>query len=343
MKRAMHKLCRWKRVHSAMFCFSVLCSSLACANDAINNTTSLAADKTEQDNEEERSWWQDTHHVMSRTIGGWSNNMDAFLSGRPSLGASESQIQMRFGSIFNEGGITEENTTGFFNLNAQLKLPNTQDRLRLVIESDGNALTPENVRGESTEGDSVISSAFQSSFSTAVRFVKSDLGADFDLGVLIDFPFDPFMRLRFSQGHEYSNWQWWQKQEAFAYYSDGIGARYGIGASHQVTENLNYGADFSTVWLDQDGLFYTRENFFLHHVINEKNQFSYQLSFFQSGEHSVEPDTVLYNLQYERFIYQDWLIGQIKPQFTHESENDFEGEFSLTLSMAILLGPEYLH
>jgi len=342
MIKERHKLCCWKSSQYVIFYFNVLFSSIACASDGINNMVLPSSEGSQEVDGIELPWWQDTHQVMSRTIGSWSNNMDSFLSGKPNLGASESQLQIRLGSIFNED-INKENTTGFFELDAQLKLPNTQDRLRLVIESDGESLTPEAVRNESSEDGNVISSAFQSSFSTAVRFVKADLGADFDLGVLVDFPFNPFARLRFKQGKEYSQWQWWQKQEAFAYYSEGIGFRYGLGVGHKITKKINYGADFSAVWLDQEGLFYTRENFFLHHVINDKNQLSYQLSFLQSGDSSIEADTVLYNVQYERFIYQDWLIGQIKPQFTHESENDFEGEFSLILSMAILLGPEYLH
>jgi hypothetical protein len=287
----------------------------------------------------ESLWWQDTHQTVSKTIGSWSNNMDSFLSGRPSLSSSDSQVEVRFGPIFDE----DESTTGFFDLHAQLQLPNTQERLRLVIESNGDSLTPENVRNESTEQNDVVSSALQSSLSAAVRYIQADIGADFDIGILVDFPLDPFMRLRFTQGDDKASWRWWQKQEAFAYYSKGVGARYSLGGDYKLTSSLSYGADLSVAWLDLDGLFYARENFFLRHSINDKNRLSYQLSFLQSGEHELAPDTILYNVQYERFLYEDWLIGQVKPQFTHEEEEDYKGEFSLTLSLAILLGPEYLH
>ncbi|MGJ8648698.1 MAG: hypothetical protein ACSHXJ_17590 [Marinomonas colpomeniae] len=283
-------------------------------------------------------WWQHTHQSVSEIIGSWSNNMDTFLSGKPSLGKSDSQVEIRFGPI-----LDKDATTGFFEFHAQLKLPNTKDRLRLVIESDGDSITPENVRNEATENSSVINSALESNFSAAVRYIKSDLGADIDVGVLVDFPLNPFLRLRFRQHDREGSWTWHQKQEAFAYYSEGLGVRYGLGVNHQFSSSLNYGSDFSIVWLDNKGLFYARENFFIHHYVNSKNKLSYQLSFLQSGEDELIPDSFLYNLQYERFLHEDWLIGQVKPQFTHEAEENYSGNFSLTLSLVILFGPKYVH
>jgi len=321
---------------------TVFLSSPAWSEDALGvvplEQTEVQSDSSAEDEIKDLPWWQTTHSTVSRTIGSWSNNMDAFLSGRPSLSSSESQVQIRFGPI-----VEEDPTTGFFDLHAQWELPNTKDRLHLVIESNGDSLTPENVRNEASEQSNVLSSALESSLSTAVRFVRSDLGADFDAGILVSFPLDPFVRLRFTQGTNNAQFRWWQKQEAFAYYSQGVGARYVLGVDYRQTASVNYGTDFSLVWLGVDDLFYARENLFLHHVINDRNRLSYQLSFLQSGERQLSSDSFLYNLQYERFLYKDWLIGQIKPQFTHEEEDDYEGVFSLTLSLAILLGPEYLN
>lgn len=288
--------------------------------------------------EEERPWWQTTHTSFSRTIGRWSNSTDAFLSGYDSDGQSDSFVHMRFGPVFKEG-----DSTGFFDFKARMKLPNTEKRLRVELSSNADSLAPESERGEASEQDSVLTSALQTSFSAAIQFVRDDLGSDFDMGVLVDFPLDPFMRLRFNQGYSHEGWSWYQKQEAFAYYSKGVGARYGIGATIYPSEQYHYGADFSVVWLDQEGEFFGRENLFAYQVLDDKNNLSYQLSFLQSGEHSLESDSVLYFVQYERRFYRDWLSAQIKPQVTHEAEEDYKGAWSLTLSMVILLGPQYLN
>lgn len=287
---------------------------------------------------DETSWWLSSHETVSKTIGNWSTNIDSFLSGEQSQQSSDSNVQIRFGSVLEKG-----ESAGFFDFSAKLRLPNTQDRLRLVVESESDSLAPESLRGESSQQDSVVSSALKTSISAAVRYIEEDIGLDVDAGIKVDFPLDPFLRFRLKQGEVIGSFEWWQKQEAFAYYSKGVGARYGVGVGYATSPTLNFGMDFGTTWLDKEGLFYVRENFSIQHRVNEKNRLGYQLSFLQSGEHNIEPDSYLYNVQYERLLYKDWLIGQIKPQMTHEAEDDYDGVFSLTLSLAILLGPEYLH
>ena len=292
----------------------------------------------ESSDEGQVSWWLDSHESFSKTIGNWSTNMDSFLSGSQSSQQSDSNVQIRFGSVFNE-----DKSTGFFDFRTRLKLPNTQDRLRLIVESEPDSLAPESLRGESSQQNTLIDSALKSSVSAAVRYIEDDIGLDVDAGIRVDFPLDPFLRLRLKQGEVVDQWEWWQKQEAFAYYSKGIGARYGIGLGYVVTPTLDLGTDFGITWLDKEGLFYARENFFIQHQLDDSNRLRYQVSFLQSGEHELEPDSVLYNLQYERLLYKDWLIGQVIPQITHEADEDYEGKLSLTLSLAILLGPKYLH
>ena len=328
-----------------MVCVASLCSLPAFADDAISEAdfpvvveSSESTEGSEPIGKNESAWWLSSHAKVSKTIGSWSSNIDSFLSGKQRVYNSESNLQIRFGSVF--GG---SERSSFFDFRTQLKLPNTQDRLSLVVESEPDTLAPESLRGESSQETTVVNSALKTTISAAVRYIKQDIGMDVDAGVRVDFPLDPFLRLRFKQGDVIGQWNWWQKQEMFAYYSKGVGARYGLGTGYAVTPQFNYGADVGVTWLDKEGLFYARENFFMQHLLNEKNRMAYQLSFLQSGEHSVQPDSFLYNIQYERLIYKDWLIGQIKPQFTHEAEDDYDGTFSLTLSLAILLGPKYLH
>ncbi|MCV2402137.1 hypothetical protein OFY17_04465 [Marinomonas sp. C2222] len=286
----------------------------------------------------DRAWWQVAHQRASSAIGGWSNGMDAFFSGQPSQIASKSHVEIRLGSVFENN-----DTSGLFDLHAKWELPNTKKRLRLVLDSGADTLSPENVTGEVSQQDNVLESALQSSVSAAVRFAKDDLGMDLDVGILVDFPLDPFVRLRFKQGHIKEDWYWYQKQEAFAYYSEGVGARYALGGGYQLASNLSYGLDFSVVWLDKEDSFYAREELFFQHVINERNQLRYELGFLQSGESQLQSDTFYYNFEYNRFLYKNWLSAQIKPQMTHEAEDDYTGDWSLTLSLVVLMGPEYLY
>ena len=323
----------------AMLCLAAFCSlPVSSAEEEVSNTVAQFENSEQVGKNTEPSWWLSSHETVSKTIGSWSTNIDSFLSGTESSQPSDSYLDVRFGTV-----LSGSDRSGFFDFRTRLKLPNTQDRLRLIIESEPDSLAPESLRGESSQQNGIVNSALKSNISAAVRYIQEDIGLDLDAGIKVDFPLDPFLRLRLKQSDVTGSWNWWQNQEAFAYYSKGIGARYGLGLGYATSPTLNFGTDFGVTWLDKEGLFYVRENFIIQHSLNEKNRMAYQLSFLQSGEHSIEPDSFLYNIQYERLLYKDWLIGQVTPQFTHEAEDDYEGAFSLTLSLAILLGPQYLH
>lgn len=324
--------------HITAFCLVTFWPLFAFSAEEAIGDVYTETNASQQEESIEVPWWLGSHETVSKTIGNWSTNIDSFLSGRQSSQDSDSYLEVRFGSV-----LSGSESSGFFDFRTRLKLPNTQDRLRLVIESEPDSLAPESQIGESSQQNGVVNSALKSNISAAVRYIIDDIGLDIDAGIRVDFPLDPFLRLRFKQGDVTEQWSWWQKQEVFAYYSKGVGARYGLGLGYAMSPTLNFGTDFGVTWLDKEGLFYVRENFSIQHKLDDKNRLGYQLSFLQSGEHSIEPDSFLYNVQYERLLYKDWLIGQVKPQFTHEADDDYDGKFSLTLSLAILLGPEYLH
>ncbi|MBJ7536516.1 hypothetical protein [Marinomonas transparens] len=320
----------WQKGLMALCCFCLLPSSL------FADTEDKVIKKTD---EQEFSWWQAAHQSASKTVAIWSSGIDTALSGKASSTPDDSQVKIRFGPIINEDSVS-----GFFDFKARLKLPNTQDRLRLVIESDGDSLLQENVLRESSESGDVVDSALGSRVSAAVRYIKTQWGAEFDAGILVDFPLDPFFRFRFRQGNEDAEeWRWWQQEEAFAYYSKGVGARYSLGVSHQVNATFGYGSDLGVTWLDGDGLLYSRENFFVQHMVDEQNRFRYQLSFLQSGASKLQADSFLYYVEYEHLLHKNWLIGKVKPQMTYEADKDYRAEPSLTLSLEILLGHRYLH
>ncbi|SHF39888.1 hypothetical protein SAMN02745753_01900 [Marinomonas polaris DSM 16579] len=327
----------WNKGYITAFCLVTSWPLFALSAEETRDDVNTQAKVSQQAESDDVPWWLSSHETVSKTIGNWSTNIDSFLSGEQSRETSDSYLEVRFGSV-----LSGSDRSGFFDFRTRLKLPNTQDRLRLVVESEPDSLAPESLRGESSQQKGVVNSALKSNVSAAVRYIKDDIGLDVDAGIRVDFPLDPFLRLRLKQGEVTDQWSWWQNQEAFAYYSKGIGARYGVGLGYAVSPTLNFGSDFGVTWLDKEGLFYVRENFSIQHRLDDKNRLGYQLSFLQSGDNSIGSDSFLYNVQYERLLYKDWLIGQIIPQFTHEADDGYDGTFSLTLSLAILLGPEYL-
>jgi|OM-RGC.v1.005984565 hypothetical protein len=311
------------------FCFSVLgasvLSGIVAAEDNVSPTKS-----------DDTFWLNSTHESVSQTIGQWSNGLDAFFSGHESRAQSQSYVSFRFGPI-----IGEESTTGFFDFQTRLRLPNTKDRLKLVIESDADTLTQTNQTGESSQDRSVTDSAIDTQVSAAIRYVKREWNADIDAGVLLDFPLDPFARIRFYQSGRLGRFDWAQNQSAFSYYSKGEGAAYKFGISTPFIGETRTGFDLGVSWLRKETTYF-RQDIYVNQSLNEKSKVRYQLSFLQSGGQDPELDSYLYYVEYQKLLYKNWLIGRVKPQMTHPEDDDFKGSASLTLSLEVLLGEEYL-
>lgn len=294
---------------------------------------------TEHNSIEDQAWWYSYHEVASSKVAAWAGNIDSYLSGEERGLSEDSYARLRLGSTFKEN----DEYSGFFDFKARLKLPNTQDRLRLIIESDGDTLTKDNLSGEASENTGIVDSALNSNVSAALRYAKEEWHADLDAGILLAFPLDPFVRLRLRQGEPKEGWYWHQGQEAFAYYSQGIGARYELKLGHSVSQHHDIGVSFASTWLDQENTIYLRENLYLYHQLNEKSAFTYQLSFLQEGKSSIKAESYLFFIDYQRKLFKNWLVGHVKPQSLHEAENRFRSELSIAFSLEILLGQKYLH
>ncbi|SBS36182.1 hypothetical protein MAQ5080_03381 [Marinomonas aquimarina] len=310
---------------------SLLCTAMLWGPLAQADTVVAPSDQPEP------GWWQSTHQNMSNTVGEWSNNLDTFFSGKRHDSVSESVVSMTFGSIVE----SEDGVSGFFNLDARLHLPNTENRLDLIIESDADELTQDNRLFDNEPGQSLLQSAQNTRFATMLRYFKEEWNANIDMGLLVEMPVDPFVRITFKQDMALGKWGIRQEESIFSYYTLGYGARYGIEALRQLSPNYQFGADFGVTYLEVEADTFWRENLFLNQRLSDKSKLRYQFSYLQEGS-TPRAESFLYFVEYQRLLHDNWLIGQLKPQMTYERENDYQSEFSLTASLEVLLGPGFL-
>ena len=308
----------------------ILCLGIAmpAAADELQDSVSV---------EDEPSWWNSTHESMSETVGTWSKGLDVFFSGERHDKINESFVSVRVGSIVEE----EDGVSGFFNLDAKIDLPSTENRLDLIIESDADELTQDNQVTDNKTGQNVLQSAESTRFATMLRYVAKELDADIDLGVLVEMPFDPFVRMKLKQSWQTGQWFWRQNESLFLYYTLGNGARYNIETTRAIGENHAIGAEFGVTYLELDSDTYWRENVYWTHRLSDKSSMRYQLSYLQEGS-KAHAESFLYFVEYQRTLYKNWLIGAVKPQMTYENDNDFDGELSVSMSLEVLFGPSFL-
>lgn len=287
---------------------------------------------------DEGFWWLSTHAQMSQTVNNWSNGLDTFLSGEKSIGASnQSFVSLQLGTVITESGTVSP----FFGFLTRIRLPNTKDRLRLIIESDADQVTANNQTQESTSNN-IEKETLNESFSAAIRFVKQEWNANIDAGVLIDFPLDPFAKIRFAQRDRFSEWRFEQTEQIFSYYSQGFGANYAMNLERSLDDRFSMGMNANASWLKRDDELFYREDFYLNQSLVNRRSLRYQFSVLQSGNPDPHLDSFLYFIRYQQPLYKNWLIGKVTPQFTHTNEANFAGVFSISLAIEMLFGEEYL-
>ncbi|ASA56354.1 hypothetical protein [Vibrio gazogenes] len=288
------------------------------------------------------AWWQSAHESASEGVESWARGIDSFLSGKEASEPNESDVSLRGGTIIKGG-----HTAGFYDVGATFHLPDTRNQLDLVFEGYADSLnqyfdsSDENALNESSQWDKVADSALRTHATAAVRYAQQYWGMEF--GVLVSLPLDPFVQFRFPQRYTTESWEIAQETGLFAYYSKGAGARYRLAANNFAHETFQYGADFELTVVDQTERLYSRENFFVNQKLNEKSSIGYNISLLQSGRSKLKPASFLYYVEYTRVLHKNWLIGAVKPQVTDDAGNGYRPEYSLTLSLTILLGHHYLH
>ena len=321
------------RRHKDVCCIKLLSLAATACFSSLSFSETTAAQTTQSE-----KWLLTTHEIVSQKVGDWSNGLDSFFSGRRDQVSNQSFVSMRFGSIIDE----EDGVSGFFNLDTRIRLPNTENRLNLVVETDADQLTQDNQVNENQAGQNILESARSTRVSTALRYIKQEWNADVDLGVLLDMPMDPFLRFRVRQTWEAERWSFSQDESLFSYYSLGNGGRYSFQADRKINDTYGFGVNLGATYLDSESQMYWREDVYLTQALSSESKLRYQFSYLQYGWPEPTSGTVLYFVQYQKLLYENWLIGEVRPQITHERENDYEAQASLTLSLEVLLGQEYL-
>ena len=193
-----------------------------------------------------------SHDGLSTKVGELAERIDLFVGGLRTCEDSS-------GTYFQMGGSTVVLKNGALRfdyiLNAKIELPNTQDRFRLLIES-----RPENDLREplspgarrSTESADVSPQVSDTSqLSAFLQFITQEKGKWFikaDGGVQVDFPPDPFTRLRFQRSFSFGSWRLTGEETFFWLQSLGAGASTQIDLEMHLDNCMLFRGSTQVVW-----------------------------------------------------------------------------------------------
>lgn len=218
-------------------------------------------------------------------------------------------------------------------LQGKLTLPNTQQRLKILFESD-----PE----ENGDSDNTVVQAVESQEqSLGLRYIQhtSDwLRAHTDVGVRFRSGFDTFARFRLRGLFNLGKWQLRAAETLFWRDSIGPGETTRLDFERRFAKNYLFRATSKATWLDETRQFDMGQDFFLIHTLDKHSGIIYRTGLTAVSEPKTHTTGYILSLRYRQQIHRDWLFFEISPKVLYPEEEDFHTRHSLTFKLEVIFG-----
>lgn len=284
--------------------------------------------------------------LLDRSHDTISGGIEAFISRVDGLFAGSESHDAPTGSYIRAGGEVSLHrarhggtvSRGF--ISVKIRLPRTSDRLQLVIDQGIESITrsasqkeADRSRGIDNDDEDVFIGLRGIAKETLKISLTSDVGLRFH-----GLTPDPYVRGRALRVFEAGEWKiplsetlLWRENQGFTAASELVFLR-------EVAANLVFSAASNATFVDSSNNWVLSEVLALSHRMTNDALLSYEAGAF--GD--TRPDTVLtaYTLavRYRQRYWRDWIIGEIRPQFTFPRERDFNAVPSLTFRLEAHFG-----
>lgn len=284
--------------------------------------------------------WAEEHVEPIRAqVGSWvdntSRNIDAFFGGGDTA-TIQNDSYLRLGQELDwmEG----DGTSGDISLRYRIDLPLTEERLRLVIESD-----PEESQGTLADQGSGRLYNDQRDRSTSTfgldwlerRDKRETWSNRIGAGVRLRMPLDPYVRFTSERlwGLGEGPWQLESFNRISWFNNEGYSARttWDIGRPLSDTHHLRF---ITTVqWREEEDTLEFSEVAQLNQRLNDRSALRY--SAIAIGESASNPRMTNYYLQtrYRRDLHKSILFGDVIPELHFQREDSYDPRWAMTLRL----------
>ena len=219
-----------------------------------------------------------------------------------------------------------------FGLSVKLVLPNTNERLNLLLESDEDE--------DNREADP-IESLENPEYTAALRFILDETEewkTNIDAGVRWGIPPDPFIRLRARRYVYLSEWEMRFTQQFYYRTQDGWGEETQIRFDHPINVEKLFRVEAKAEYqLNQDylDLSYSAG---LFHQFSRHSALAY--TFGASGDTQQHATFYQYSarVRSRQSLYQDWVFAEVAQELVWERDKDYETTPVIMFRIEALIG-----
>jgi len=233
----------------------------------------------------------------------------------------------------------EYDGTGFAgDLKLKVDLPHIKKRLKLLIETDSQRDSKENL--EELPSDVVQERDFFISLERKLGGVRKwDIRPS--LGVKVRRPIDPFARIRTFRYFALDNWLLRASNTLAWYDSHGYGANGALEFDRIIKTGLLFRTTSKLSWQEEEMFRRFDLGFSLYQRIDERQNMAYQIAGFADDEYDWRSNKYYTRVRYRKGLYKKWMFGEIIPQFTFHKETGFHSEASITFRLEMVFGESY--
>lgn len=238
-----------------------------------------------------------------------------------------------------------ENPSTQGDIQLQLVLPKTQNRLRLVVESDddrneessgtNSANSPATSNSQRTAGQQAAEST-----TAALRYIVDTAGirTSFDAGLRFTDSPKIFYRMRFRKNIPLGKWVFRPVEQIFWVQDEGHSSDTDLDFDRKINEKWNFRFVNNIFWNDQDYFLDFTNGPSWFQKINEKIGMSYNFRVISSNTPDMAVNNYIASVGYRQLLYKKWFFWTLTPALSFPREENFHRTPSFTVRFDVILG-----
>ena len=274
---------------------------------------------------------------LSGKITRFANYIDQFFGGdRHYQESNQSVLQLNLTRATGYGG------DGNFKFAARLnlKLPVTEGRLRLLVETDPENNVTDEPTKTSTSSNNKISAP--GGAAVAVRYEQKE-GSQWhynaDAGVkfrgIATAP-NPFARARGSYSTSIGEWRSKATESLFWFNSIGLGETTQVDLERILNASLLFRATSNATWLNDKKNFDLRQDFTFFHTVDDRNVLRYQGSVIGVSNPQLRVTDYVVQVLYRYRLNREWLFFELNPQLHFPRDKNYDPSPALSMRLELL-------
>jgi hypothetical protein len=277
-----------------------------------------------------------TRNYMSGKLESWARNIDSFFGDYRNYQESNDSV-VQLDATHTIGYLGEPKYD--FAVNIKLSLPNTEKKLKILIEtnpedktiSSSTKIQPQPVKPVSTPA--TIAAALRYEKAEAERWHFSTDG-----GIqLAGLASTPFVRARLSLAMPLDKWRLKVAESVFWFNTIGAGESTLIDFERQLNEQQLFRASSNATWLNNTQSFDLSQSFSVFHALNERTALMYQIGAFGVSRPQAQVTDYVILMTYRYRLHREWVFLEISPQLHFPQVANYQASTLLSMRLEFLL------